>query len=58
MSTHKIGFNEDLTKIIFQLSSDQIRTISLLLQNHAWWLLLHKLTKHCKNKEILAHYIL
>ena len=30
MTTHKIGFYEDLTKIIFQLSSNII-TLSLLL---------------------------
>ena len=34
MSTHNIGFYEDLTKIIFELSSKyhQIRTLFLLLR--------------------------
>ena len=39
MSTHDIGFYEDLTKIIFELSLNyhQIRTLFLLLNNLTLW---------------------
>ena len=50
MSTHNIGFYEDLTKIIFELSSNIIKYAPYFFCWHPWLLKPHFLANLCKER--------